>query len=603
MLKLIKVPAMSNVTGPIGITCRAIIVSILLCSAAFIHLWHNGPNDPSALHIDESIYLKLPRDAFLTRSPESIYVEHTIDETISSYLVRYPSAITDFLVGNLSSFLTLGPVELGLFLDLLCSIISYLFLSRLYFRIFPNRLAAESATIISLSFPWLLIPSQYYDFSIPGLRYFYPAFYLDYSLSTLRGVYTQISFCLFVISIDVLGSLCTTDKARAFSWFLLGGLSASLIYVYVFGWAAVLGIIPQTLILNSFQKSADKKAFRGLVSRLFGFSAGHLIVGIPGLILMKHQDFMELVRSPLFGKVRFFSPVMTLLAITIFAFFIRNRNSPPIFFAISVIISSVISETILMNMQPILGQSITPYQIPTKYIHPLVSGILFTLLIRAIFSNPRTVLYRYVLTTIPIFIFSIRSYVLAQQSIDELGKSKEIAELISAISKTPAKTTIAIRSPNSPLAPLIATMTDRQILFQDWISWKKITMTESVKREMAVGWIFSGEPRLLWPCVYDEPNLPGDILTLTWTDRLIKRAQYCKAEQAIIKNYSSCDILRDFQIDYILWSHTFNFKQPKWYKTFAQTVWRSDEGTYELLRFMRTEALSHFCRNDRKSAE
>ncbi len=599
--------------GRCGFFLRAVLFSSLLLLPALVRYWQNGEFDIDFVHIDESVYLRLPFDAYELRSPESIYFEHGGKETTRSFLTRYPNAVVDYGAGWMAAAFHWGPVALGLFLDFFVGLISYVLVSLFFRGIFRIQLGAEVAAVILLAFPGLLIPSQYFDFSLPFWPALVPATYVDYSLPVHRGVYTQVSYLPFLWSLWLLASICLSanlpDRNRNVRWLLLGCSTALLLYCYIFAWASAMAIALQLLVLDSMRTRKLGAAAKTVLNRMLFFSLGHLLIGGMGLFLLRRQEMMDLVASPLFAEVWFFSPMLFFLACLAAYLLFRFRSAPATYFAVAVLFSCFVGETVLMNLQPLLRQSLTPYQIPTKYLHPLVSGI-FTLMFLEFLSRQKFLRPMYfVYSSLIVLVFAAtvsRTVYGTFLPVDSPSESKELIQaapqlipegsVVAAMSVVdPFSTTLSPEFSVSKVPTFITSMLKRPVLHQDWISLKKISDTESIKRELAAGWLYSGKTQLLWPCVTEQPELPGDIFTLTWTDRLIKRAQYCESQKQVIATYSVCELLKDFRIDFLIWSTSFRFPKPDWYETLTETVWRSRSGLWELKQFKQAEAIQKFC--------
>ena len=156
-----------------------------------------------------------------------------------------PHNLTDWLVGKAANILQFSPVQLGLFLDLLTSAISYFAFTVFFRALSSNYFAAECVAGIFLIFPWLLPFTQHLPpFNISNFIIVPEAGYV--TLPILRSIYVQLSYPIWALAL-YLGLV--SDKSK----FLAGVISGLLAYIYFFSWAATISIISLILVLRFFK--------------------------------------------------------------------------------------------------------------------------------------------------------------------------------------------------------------------------------------------------------------------------------------------------------------------------------------------------------------
>ncbi|MGA1192422.1 MAG: hypothetical protein ACO3XO_09095, partial [Bdellovibrionota bacterium] len=78
-----------------------------------------------------------------------------------------------------------------------------------------------------------------------------------------------------------------------------------------------------------------------------------------------------------------------------------------------------------------------------------------------------------------------------------------------------------------------------------------LSPNELMTRELLLGWLISGTPQPLWPCVGLLDELPGDMFTLTWSATKIFRHELCEATTLLRSDFSLCDALEKYKINYL----------------------------------------------------
>jgi len=145
----------------------------------------------------------------------------------------------------------------------------------------------------------------------------------------------------------------------------------------------------------------------------------------------------------------------------------------------------------------------------------------------------------------------------------------------------------------SSLPNAFAALTKRRILYQDW-GYTEMSSDNDIRREFATGLYFSGAARLLYPCEA-EIRLPGDLFYLTWTYYSLRRRQKCADFAELISTFDSCQAIREFPVEYVIWDRSLMLPEPSLFATYGREVWQSSDANFVVIQFDAKRAESALC--------
>ncbi len=64
--------------------------------------------------------------------------------------------------------------------------------------------------------------------------------------------------------------------------------------------------------------------------------------------------------------------------------------------------------------------------------------------------------------------------------------------------------------------------------------------------------------------------------------------------EAILADYTPCDILNEFSLDYIVLPSAVDIKDMPWLESYLEQVWQGREGWYRLFKLDQEAAKEHF---------
>jgi len=557
--------------------------------------------------IDEISYLNHSISIAEQRSPDRYYLENDKTVPFKELLFSYRGSLVDYTFGSLPRLLNLSTPAYGLALDLFFSLLSFYCFYLFFYELYRDRFLATFNTTVALIAPQFLCLETYFHFKFPNLTHFVSSpIGMVSGLPIQRALYTQVSYPLFALAMFY--CIRGLKKDQSINFLYSGILSGLLIFVYFFAWGSSLLLIGLISFVIPILCQRPKLNLSKLLFRPILFILGSLIFSVPGMFILKSGGEGTVLKFDAISQYFYLPGVVSVL---LFATLTANLlfNLKPIYKLIYAILSCCfISQIALMNLQPLLGSFLAPYRFIQLYIHPIVSTSLLSLPI-IFFSHTN-------LKSISRYIFCLLLLVLTYRPLRmvlDLGQARtnksDLEEIVAKINNsTNPSSVIAVLGINSPFSEtipkyfplrtepnLINTLTGRYLLHQDWIILKKDISIEALEREMLQGYLFTGEPRLLWPCTGFQTELPGDLFDLTWTVKLLLREQLCFKSRQLIENPDICKIAKKYQFDYLVWEHKLLENKPPLLNQIYETVWTSSSKDMELLHINRDELIKSAC--------
>ena len=365
----------------IFIGVSAVLVSIWLGS-----LWYHTGGDPFLLSlfgindIDDQYYLTHAYNVGGFGTPVRYYAEHQLPMSRSEILLSYPNAIVDCVVGGLARWADLKPPSLGLLMDVITIPLVFFFSCVLWYRLIEKVSTAIFASLIQI---FLAGPFNIYQvdlFKISAFNGIISSGAIDLNhCPVLRSVYTQVSLPLFLVSIIL---MLSATKTRDF--IILGIVCGVQIYLYYFAFGASLIICAIYIFLNSFMRggevteSLSLRVKQALKQECVFFAALLIVASFGFYILFTGSGPQTVLSDPLLYSYWFISgEAFTLLISAILIF--RLVSDSKVRRILSFLVAVTVSYLTIMNLQPILGITLTPFTISKIFIFPLTTAAISVL--------------------------------------------------------------------------------------------------------------------------------------------------------------------------------------------------------------------------------
>lgn len=570
-------------------------------------------NDP-----DEMFYLRAAIDNGKFLPLEAVYKEHSKPQDLLSLLngSRPEHTFVPFTLGMIARAFRLGPAELGLLLDLLFVTVAYLVFAFFFKELCDYTLTSELAAVVFLALPWLFSANNYLHLN---LTKFIPAsspLYVSHTtLPVLEAIGSQISYPIFALALLLL--IRAFHRSNNKTLLFLSGVSGGLlIYCYFFAWACFvsIGIIMICLECRGKASSPVFDIITFVARDLLFFCVAILLISMPGIIqifsLMKKDTALTL-QGEIYRNLWYFSLEWSLILAFLLYYYSHFSLVEKAQLRIGLIVACIISEFMLMNLQPLLKISLQPIFFSLCYLHPLITGVTFCLLFEWLYSRSRFRKFSNLVAILLVVVVPLKTYAIMRITFKH---DQEFSELVKYIKgNIPENSVFAVMTYDKPFEPdtgeyhqrslpnALAALTPQHLLKEAWGLDSVLPPEEQMKRELAQGFVFSGVPRLVRACPKDLEGLHRMSFFQQWVAYQLRRLKACRLLQGSLRNYSYCEILDDFQIDYILWEKQLLPDKYAWFADMTELVWQSSESKYELYKFDLTRAKKLFCFEDSPS--
>ncbi len=553
---------------------------------------------------DEPYYLSLLKAAGSIPFNEAFQFEHGTFQLFHLRNEPLPHALLDFVFGKLLSVISLSPTLLAVLLDYLC-VLAAMFTTIRICRLFQvNDRECFLLTTVSLVLPWLsslqnIFPWDHFG-SVSFLAHtFYP------TTPVLRAIYTQVSFVVFLYTIEKLLEflVCRHSYWRAATLGFLIGIS---LYLYFFAWGVLFAVTGcATLLLFVFTVDRVHRLQIFLQSLLLFTTAS--IISLPGVLALLGsgsvyrpgpQIDQEIARSILdFSSTWFIAPLyLIILFYSLYKIKQASKIERSILLPL-IVVAAILAELVLMNLQPLLGRWMVPYHFSLFFIHPLLSVLFLIAVTNSLHTGHRAFILNLlflVALCVPIF-----------QSIQKSNMmmfNKQYQQLFVALKKLP-DTSIAVmpfdkpfqnnlREPGYLIMPYwIKTLSAKQVIgcFMSFSS-DRISLIEE---EFDLSLLYSGDIKPLTVC----PSGPApliDLLTGASSYHIYQRTIDCMLmKQRMFP--SSCQIAQRLSAEYLLWDKDNLKSEPRWIEHAAKLVWSGEEGRFKLYQIDRPAFAQFFC--------
>jgi hypothetical protein len=586
---------------------RAVVFSLLLNTGALVEWVGQGSYSPVFFGDgDEAGYLQVALAAAEGKTfDEMYYFEHTTDSSYHRVLTRLPNSVIDLTVGCLGKALKLTPAALGLVLDLVFAALSYLAFSCLFTLWMPSAVAETSAVML-LAYPWAFAIVNYVHLSWPWFPQLQaPPFSSHSVLPVSRAVHTQFSYPLFALSLYAMARALSPERGRGCWGRAASVLCASLLYVYFFAcltatclsvvWGVVYCCCSRDFVLQEL-----KQQWRKVVQAV----CLYLICITPGLgiLLRVSQETIDSGISPGHMSKYWYLPLETVfLTLAVALLVLRLDKKSSLRLPLTLLLSCFIAEFALMNLQQMTELPLIPAHFTVLYLHPLVTGLVALLGLGCAFR--RMTWEVWILFAALVAAMCCRGISINSARADR----RETVELVRFIEEhggeQPVLAVLPFEEPFAASTPEtssrskptdLAALTTSHLLYQHWFA-RGIPLEELEAREYALGWLFTGELKLIRACALRLAQFDKFALYQNWIAMQIDRQHQCITAERIRSKISPCSIATNFKIDFVIWEPKVWPLAPALDHDILTPVWTSTSGMYHVFKFDKAAALSRFC--------
>jgi hypothetical protein len=556
---------------PLIILIQALLFALIV-NSPFIYQHIQCPEKANLLFsdIDEVTYLKLAYDTAAKKPLQAYYHENT---STFSWTNRGPTVFLNYVTGKMGVALNLSLSEFGLLLNILSAFPSYLSFYFLFSLYLKNSLHIATAISITLFFPWVLSPlwdlfptDLLISWSIVGTTYG------GHALPPIfRGISTQMSYPLVGSSLYFLMKYVTAENQKNRDLIICGIITGISLLFYFFAWGALMVVSILTLLLIRMHKYFHTKSLKEVtlaVSELFIFSVPLLLASAPALYLIfcgNSGGIADLSHLPKYWYLSLSSIYFLAITLIVGYFAPYNKKNSSLK---TLLISLLLADIILRNLQPILASVIASYHFSVIYLQVLFLPF-FLILILNIFIirfHIKTKLVSkiclLILFFIPYKLFfihteinkSLSDYSILNKTLSMISETTPADSVIAALPYSEAFSKFVPEQFSIRILPnLIYTMTDRHTLLQEWCMSRDIReLYDQRLRERLLHYILTKGDGFILPVIYTSPKLPGDLFNLTWTAYLINRFNVFNAFPDLQEIPSLNIIKQKYRVDYLL---------------------------------------------------
>jgi len=598
---------------------RACVFALLLSFPQFIAYVNSNGYSQDAFHdSDEAFYFRGALDLGNSTSKHAVYFEHDQRHDLFSLFShsRPDQGIVPYLIGSIGHHLGLRGIEVGLLLDLILPPMAYIAFVLFFSTICTHRFTAELSALFLLVFPWTLSINNFIHFDLTDfLPLGSPAFMSHSTLPVLEGISSQVSYPIFGMSLFFFLRLFRSNTSIV-DWILAGGFSGLLLYCYFFCWLSFLSIVGIFVCLTTIVHPSEPFSLRKKrrLSQVISFGLSHLVVVLPGIAQIaavgQAENSVYLAHKNLLGSIWYFSLEWFLCLVVLFIVYKLGNPKRHTRTLLGLGISCIVSEFMLFNIQPLIGFPLNPIYFSVMYLHPLFSGVIFCLVLDTLFKRKSFRKICLAGSVVLVLCVPLRMHRLAIAHFENDTELAELAEYVDTqISSDSVFAMLTFEYPFTAESKewhqrwkpnALASLTSHYLLKEAWgleaMGWEDfLSHEESLKRELALGVLFFGSPRLIRSCPERVEILDTTMFFQQWINSQLHRMHSCEVTERALSDYSSCEVVNDFRIDYVVWEPTFNLEQPDWFSLVTELVWESSNEKYQLFRFNAELARSHFC--------
>ncbi len=588
---------------------RALLFALLCISPQFVTLATHGSHDPRILGDgDESFYLSQLQEFGHLPIRELFKINEGNLAIFSNPEVKLPHNLIDIAFSRVSPLLS--PIQIGLLLDLICCCLIYILGSALLDQSGGKCWHSEIGATVMIKLPWLFSIEELLQWPLFGEHYLTWSHSFFPNPPALRAVYTQLGMLGFIACILLYIRIISNREQnyRIAGALVLGILSASLLYTYFFAWASLLCVLGIASLVMLWQHRKTFTAREVILPALSG-SLSLLLVSLPGLAHFFRsgtlyapgpgEDLPRIVHYLDFS-LWWYVPPLTLAFITVLGYQLFRRKTG---LSTLLLFSLLTAVPLLMNIQGVLGRWITPYHFPLFFIHPLVSAIGIVLILKQ-FTEP---LPRVLLGGCIVITILTNIYLVAQNARTAIASEGPLLEFLATSVPPGASIASLPYDTKNSLSPA----TISYMLLPYWI--KAFTPLQSysqfmsfdpdrralARRELSLNLLFKGEIAPIIACP-DEGRArvsASDVLLGATAYHQAQRLVDCSVLRQLAQSSTSCSLISEHPVEYMIWESTFDFPQPRWYSSFSHLQWKSLDGRYSVYQIDYAALRTFFCSN------
>lgn len=581
----------------------AFMLAVLACVAPSIKLAKSAGADPAFFSDwDEPYYFPLLEEGAGVPLAALASLENGNLKAYSDLKTRLPHRVADVIVGKIYKSLGVPLTTFAVILDFLCVFSSFLILYSIVSLLTPRALYAIAASIAVLFLPWVLaFVSEMTSPAFIGSRISTLSHSGFPSTAALRGVYTQVSFPLFLLGFYFTLRSVLSDRNR-FAWTIAAGAAAGILgYVYFFSWLASIAVSSLLLALHFiFREISARMYARQLLALLIPFG----ILSLPTIKLLTGESGIyapgpidqsaTAARADFFRSIWFLNPTELLFCVLLGAALVKRQRwakMPTERLLLLVLIALLLAKVCLMNSQPVLGRWLTPYHFPLFYLDPLATGFALLLAFRFFeggFLSRVLPITAIIVATAPIVMRTFESI----RTTSSISEEQELIAYLQSEKNRLYVATMPFSDPFKPDAKLdymllpywIKAMTKHDSVAQ-FMSFSEDRIS-LIRLELLLSWLYGGKLALIAPC-------PPSIAAVSRADLLIgARAfhqwqRYFDCQTAAQLRHDLCDLLKSFYVDrLVLERGQTSLRAP-----FLTPIWSSSKRRYTIATFDQRAAM------------
>ena len=554
-----------------------------------------------AFTVDDGLYLQRAIGAWKGEDPyEWTYYENARTRPLGEVALGRPNAVVDIAVGAVASGLDLSASELAVLLDWTFGALSFaLFVA--IFLLWTDAWTAIAAAILAVCWCELLIPDAHLLLPNAALPWAVNQPFVDHAEPPLRAVYTQVGYPLFLAGLFLLLRRFVNGTMSAGAMFAIGVLGGLNGFGYFFPWLVALAVGMSLPVVGAVLRAQPLvRIAAGSSAFLSGWIAGSAGVLY---ITLKNQT-TGIIGGDVLGRYwwlpvehLFFAMVLVFLAV---------RDRTPRRTLLAFVGLAFALELPLMNVQTVLRQGIAPYHFVSFYLHPLVTGGLFVLLVDWLRRSMSMHLVATAVCALPVLAFGFDYALRTRAALTPIPIAEDLGWLIGRLQEEPSDSVFAMNPVEHPYTPVpenefvlrnlpnfVATMSQRYTLHQEWM-FNEIADDSDLRRELGVSWLLSGTTRPLWE-VRQPVRLPGDLFTLTTTYFELRRVAKIEAHGTLVSSYTPCRFVSDFRVDLFVHDKENDGAMAPAADRFLTLEGTSPHGGFDLYRFDRERARRELC--------
>lgn len=345
---------------------------------------------------DESFYL------YTAIQHYKHFREFGLGNVLNGHVLSYPNVFVDVIFGGLFSISESVRLPILFGLDVVCDSLALaclILISKVYF---VNRYKAIAVALVGV-----------YASSLFHPRYL---FWMPWNLSshivtiplslwgcipTNRGIYTQLSVVLFLLSLLLACYAMRLRTKRPGKLVSLSGVCAGLnIYFYFYGW--IVGLVVIGLYITLTTQTVRRRLINLLV-----FGGSWLACSSFGIMLLMSQHWRGSLKFGQNIETVWFAPIESLAVIAIIAFFLPRKHQETTTSLIKLLFATLVAEVFLHNSQPFFRTQLATYHFDVFYTGPVFSFLFLLLLVRGAFRKVADRYFYYsLIIAFPILVFA-----------------------------------------------------------------------------------------------------------------------------------------------------------------------------------------------------